>query len=451
MRGLPLLRLLVVGLGTLVVPLDSMVNVAFPAIVGHFAIPIAGIQWVVIGYVLAQSSLLLAFGRVGDMLGYRRIFLLGSAWSGVAFALCALAPSFGWLLLARVLQGIGAGLLLSCGPALATQQFPEAMRARVLGAYTMMFGLGGALGPVVAGVLVARWGWASVAGVPVPLSLLAFACAFALPARPRPAAREPFDTRGAALLSAGIGALLLALAQLHAAMAVPVLLAGAGLACLAAYGRRRPAAAPIIDPTVFRLRGFAFITLASVGLNFAGFAVLLLVPFYLARFAALSTPMAGLLLAVSPLGIVVGAPIAGRLAGLVPARMLALAGMAASAAGLAVLAGAGAVPALPLLAFAMLVQGVGMGVFQVAYFDVVTATLPLAARGVAGSLGMLTRTVGLVTGASLLMLTFQGLRAAGAAGGLGAADAFLAGFHGALLLAAAVPAALLVGARLLPR
>ena len=234
-------------------------------------------------------------------------------------------------------------------------------------------------------------------------------------------------------------------------MAVPVLLAGAGLACLAAYGRRRPAAAPIIDPTVFRLRGFAFITLASVGLNFAGFAVLLLVPFYLARFAALSTPMAGLLLAVSPLGIVVGAPIAGRLAGLVPARMLALAGMAASAAGLAVLAGAGAVPALPLLAFAMLVQGVGMGVFQVAYFDVVTATLPLAARGVAGSLGMLTRTVGLVTGASLLMLTFQGLRAAGAAGGLGAADAFLAGFHGALLLAAAVPAALLVGARLLPR
>ncbi|MBN8891687.1 MAG: MFS transporter, partial [Rhodospirillales bacterium] len=172
MRGLPLLRLLVVGLGTLVVPLDSMVNVAFPAIVGHFAIPIAGIQWVVIGYVLAQSSLLLAFGRVGDMLGYRRIFLLGSAWSGVAFALCALAPSFGWLLLARVLQGIGAGLLLSCGPALATQQFPEAMRARVLGAYTMMFGLGGALGPVVAGVLVARWGWASVYAARVPLSLL---------------------------------------------------------------------------------------------------------------------------------------------------------------------------------------------------------------------------------------------------------------------------------------
>jgi MFS family permease len=449
-RGRPLLRLAVVGLGTLVVPLDSMVNVAFPAITARFAIPIAGIQWVVICYVLAQSSLMLVFGRIGDMLGYRRIFLLGSAWSVGAFLACTLAPSFFWLLVARALQGVGAGLLLSCGPALATQLFPEAMRARVLGLYTMMFALGGALGPAAAGLLVAHWGWAAVYAVRVPMSLLAFACAWALPVFAPHARRERFDSLGAVLLSAGIAALLLALAQLRGPAAVPVLLAGCGLACLALYAGRRTAAAPIIDPGLFRLPGFAFVTLASVGLNLAGFAVLLLVPFYLARFASLSTPVAGLLLALSPLGTVLAAPLAGRLAGHVPARALMLAGMAASSLGLALLVTAGAAPPIALLAGAMLVQGLGMGAFQVAYFDVVTATLPLAARGVAGSLGMLTRTVGLVAGASVLILVFQTLREAAERHGMPASDAFLSGFHGAVLLAAVVPVALAFGLRRLP-
>lgn len=448
MRGAPLLRLLVVGLGTLVVPLDAMVNVAFPAITAHFAIPIADIQWVVIPYVLAQSSLLLAFGRIGDMLGYRRIFLLGSAWSAAALLLCALAPGYGWLLLARVLQGIGAGLLLSCGPALATQLFEERVRPRVLGLYTMMFALGGALGPAVAGLLVARWGWASVFAARVPLALLALACAWALPAAVRDGRPQALDRGGAALLSLGIGTLLLALALLRGPLAAPLLLAGFGAVCLVRYWRRPPGtAAAIIDPALFRRRGFSFITLASIGLNFSGFAVLLLVPFYLARFTSLSTPMAGLMLALSPLGIAVGAPLAGRLAGRVSPRRLVAAGILASAGGLGLLGLAGERASIPLLATAMLMQGVGMGVFQLAYFDAITATLALADRGVAGSLGMLSRTVGLVAGASVLILVFQTLLDAdpGPAG-------FLAGFRSAVLLAAAVAAALLLGlGRLAPR
>jgi MFS family permease len=448
MHGAPLLRLLIVGLGTLVVPLDSMVNVAFPAITTHFAIPIADIQWVVIPYVLAQSSLLLAFGRLGDMLGYRRIFLLGSTWSAAALLLCALAPGYGWLLLARVAQGIGAGLLLSCGPALATQLFPEAMRPRVLGLYTMMWALGGALGPVLAGLLVARWGWASVYAARVPLALLAFACAWALPADRPEHHRQPLDRSGAALLSLGIATLLLALALLHRPLAAPLLLAGVGAACLVVYWRRpHGAVAPIIDPALFRLRGFSFITLASIGLSFAGFAVLLLVPFYLARFTTVSTPVAGLLLALSPLGTALGAPLAGALANRVSPRQMVAAGALASALGLALLGLLGEQASLPLLVVAMLVQGIGAGVFQLAYFDVITATLPLSARGVAGSLGMLSRSVGLVAGASLLILVFQTLRR----GDPGPA-AFLAGFHGAVLLAAAVAAALLLGVgRLAPR
>ena len=132
----------VVGLGTLVVPFDSSVNVAFPHIVRGFDLAIPSIQWVVIAYTLTYAALTLVFGRAGDMLGYRRIFQMGNISGAVAFLLCAAAPTFGWLLGARILQGVGAALALSCGPALATSLYTEDRRAHVLGVYTMMFGIG---------------------------------------------------------------------------------------------------------------------------------------------------------------------------------------------------------------------------------------------------------------------------------------------------------------------
>src|SRR5690348_16718786 len=103
---------LVVALGTLVVPFDSSVNFAFPFITRAFGLPIPAIQWVVISYTLTYAALMLVFGRVGDMLGYRRIFLIGSLWSAVAFVHCATAQTFAMLLAARVMQGVGAALVL---------------------------------------------------------------------------------------------------------------------------------------------------------------------------------------------------------------------------------------------------------------------------------------------------------------------------------------------------
>src|SRR6202020_2390375 len=149
----------VVGLGTLVVPFDSSVNVAFPHIIRGFDLAIPAIQWVVIAYTLTYAALTLVFGRVGDMLGYRRIFQMGNVSGAVAFVLCAAAPGYGRLLGALVLQGVGAALALSCSPALATSLYPEDQRPRVLGLYTMMFGLGSVLGTILAGELVQHFGW----------------------------------------------------------------------------------------------------------------------------------------------------------------------------------------------------------------------------------------------------------------------------------------------------
>ena len=132
------LRLVLIGLGTSVVPLDSAVNIAFPDITRSFGLPIEMIQWVVICYVLTHASLMLACGRLGDVFGYGRVFRAGLLWNALAFICCAAAPSYGWLLFCRFLQGIGAALILSCAPALVTGMFAEERRSRALGIFPIL-------------------------------------------------------------------------------------------------------------------------------------------------------------------------------------------------------------------------------------------------------------------------------------------------------------------------
>ncbi len=431
----------VVGLGTLVVPFDSSVNVAFPYIIRGFDLAIPAIQWVVIAYTLTYAALTLVFGRVGDILGYRRIFQMGNLSGALAFVLCAAAPDYAWLLGARVLQGVGAALALSCGPALATSLYPEDQRPRVLGLYTMMFGIGSVLGTILAGALVQQFGWRSVFWFRAPIALLAFSLTWSLP-RGTPSGQQRFDGPGAALLVLAITALLLTLNQLRALEQSPwgCLAAGAvTIVATAGFIRRETSTAqPIIDLRLFRDRDFALVTAAHAALNLAGFSIMLLVPFYLDRLGGLSVPAGGLVLASSPAGIMLAGPIAGRLAHAISPRRMALIGASIAAAAQISIALADAPANVPVLAASMFSQGIGLGLFQVACFDISTAVIPRQDRGVAGSLVMMTRTVGVVTAATVLMLIFQTVRAGHI--GLGEPDgvAFLAGFHAAFWVAATV-------------
>jgi MFS family permease len=443
----PAAGLLVIGAGTLVVPLDSAVNVAFPAINRAFNLPIPAIQWIVISYTLTYAALMLVFGRIGDMLGYRRIFLLGAGWSVAAFILCALAGSFPLLLAARTLQGVGAAMILSCGPALATSLYPEASRTRVLGIYTMMIGAGSAIGPPLAGLLVQQWGWESVFWFRAPLALVAFLAGWRLPRGVRRRTGERFDIAGAVLLVLAISFTLLTLNQLRGRESLATLVVAALIAVLAAAGfivRERHARHPIIALHYFRGFDFSLANGAHSALNLAAFSILLLMPFYFDRFGGLAVSVIGVLLGISNIGVMVASPIAGRMAARHSPRRIALAGAAAMAVGQLVLRTAGAAPDIPFLAAGMLVQGAGLGLFQVAYFDICTATIPREDRGVAGSLVMVTRTLGVVTGATVLMLVFESLRDQAAAGGASSVDSFLAGFHAAFSFSAALPCLVLL-------
>jgi len=419
-----------IGLGTAATQLDTSVNIAFPAITRGFDLSIGDIQWVVISYVLTYASLLLALGRIGDTIGHALVFRIGLIWSTVTLLLVGWSPSFGAMLAFRCLQGIGAALVLSCGVALVTSLYGEERRSRALGIYTMMLSLGLMLGPLLGGALTAAWDWPAVFWFRAPIAAAALLLLRGMPASAQRHAADRFDILGGVALVVGLVTMLLAINRIRELSAIAfALLSAAGFAAF--IFRESRAARPIISVEILKTPGFALLNLVSVLTNLAAFSVWLLVPYFLARVPDYGLTESGIILATAAAGAVLAAPIGGRIAGRhVRPDHLAIAGAVAIGGGLLLL-GAWTEQTPTILRIAGLtVQGVGLGLFQLAYSDIVTAALPLADRGVAGSLVLLTRTLGTVTAASVVLLVFGILNAA-----YGFLQAFQTTFQLAALLA----------------
>lgn len=431
-----------IGLGTATTQLDTAVNIAFPAITRGFDLGIGDIQWVVICYVLAYASLLLALGRIGDTIGHAVVYRTGLICSAVAFLLVGYAPSYGAMLVFRCLQGVGAALVLSCGAALVTGLYGEERRSRALGIYTMMMAVGLMLGPLLGGVLVAAWDWPAVFWFRIPIAIAALLLLRGLPASQPRAASDPFDIPGGIALALGLVTMLMAFNRIRELSAVWLGLLSA-LSFAGFVFRQSGAARPIIDFAVFRLPGFAALNLVSVLANLAAFSVWLLVPYYLTRVSGYSLGESGAILASGAAGAVLAAPIGGRLIGRrISAERLALAGTTAIGAGLVLLSAWSEQTPTALRVAGLVVQGIGLGLFQLAYTDIVTAALPLGDRGVAGSLALLTRTLGTVAAASIVLMVFEILHAQH-----GFFDAFHRTFQLAALLAFACAGLLALSSR----
>lgn len=431
-----------IGLGTAAIHLDTSVNIAFPAITRGFALAIGDIQWVVICYVLTYASLLLVLGRVGDSVGHALVFRIGLACTAIGLLLVACAPSYGAMLLFRCLQGIGAALVLSCGAALVISLYGEERRSRALGIYTMMQSLGLMIGPLVGGALTAAWDWPAVFWFRIPIALAALLLLRGMPASPPRQASDRLDLQGGIALVAGLVTMLLAINRVREFSAIWFALASAG-AFAAFIFRESRAERPIIAVGLLRQAGFALLNLVSVLTNLAAFSVWLLVAYFLARIPGTSLAEGGAILATAAAGAVLAAPIGGRIVGrYISARWLTISGAVVIGAGLLWISTWTEQTPTMLRIAALFLQGIGSGLFQLGYSDTVTAALPLRDRGVAGSLVLLTRTMGTVTAASVVWMVFGILNT-----GHGFIAAFQQTFQVAALLAFAAAALLAVSPR----
>jgi len=305
--------------------------------------------------------------------------------------------------------------------------------------------LGSATGPLIGGALVAQWGWPGVFWFRAPIALTSLLFLRGLPQRAGAGRDQRFDILGVVLLAFGLASLLLALnalPRLRDGDYLAFLLIPAAAVSLSAFvwweGR---SAQPIVRVELFRDTRFAIVNLASALMYMVTFSVLLFAPYFLVRYTALPLPLAGAVLATGFVTMAAASPLAGALIARLGADRVAPLGAVTTGAGLFLIGSwqPDTAPLVMLLALGL--HGLGIGFFQVAYMEIVIAASPLAQRGVAGSLSMLTRTIGTVTGAAVLTLGFQAIQSAASGDGAAEAQAFITAFHAMFRIAGITAAA----------
>lgn len=417
--------LLALGLSTLLPMLaGSMANMALPALGQAFAVPFASLRWVLVAYLLGLTSLTLVAGRLGDRFGRRRLLLWGLVLFALASLLCALAPGsgwlgFGWLLAARILQGMGAACMLALALALMGQLVPPARRGRAMGLLGTLSACGTALGPSFGGLLIDPLGWQAPFLLLVPLGLLALVAALIGLPEDEPGRKDEGINPGSllALLTAlfcyGV---LLSVGGGHLLWLLPI----AVLAAAIFVRSERNASTPLLPLALLHEPALRGGLLGSALVASVMVLTLLIGPFYLRGVFGLSLTEVGLWISGGPLlAACTGLP-AGWLVDRIGSTLVVRLGL-----GIMLIATLGLVaspiswgPLGYLLPILLLTTGYAL--FQTANNSAVVGAASEQHRGAVAGLLTLSRNLGQLTGAAGLGGLFAALVGGGNLGGAGA-------------------------------
>ena len=400
------------SLSTLLASLGaSVATVGLPAIAQGFDASFQAVQWVVLAYLLAITTLIVSVGRLGDLLGRRRLLLAGIALFTLASALCGLAPAL-WLLIAgRALQGLGAAIMMTLTLALVGETAGKDKTGRAMGLLGTLSAVGTALGPSLGGALTSEFGWQAIFLVKVPFGLLALLLAWrALPSGPAvdTVEKNRFDIMGTVLLATALATYVLATThgRGHLDGANVALLAMAILSAGWFIRSQARTASPLIPLPLLGDRLLVSGLATSALVATVMMATLLVGPFYLSIALGLPTAWVGLAMAAGPaVAALAGVP-AGRLADRFGAGAIRLAGLSIMALGCMTLALLS--PALGTGGYVgtIMMTTLGYALFQTANNAAVMAGIPAQRRGVTAGLLNLSRNLGFLTGASVLGAVF---------------------------------------------
>ncbi len=398
----------------------SIANIGLPAIGIALVASFRDVQWVVLAYLLVITCLTVSAGRLGDLIGRRRLLLWGIALFALASLLCALAPTLSLLIAARALQGLGAAVMMALAMALVGATVPKNQTGRAMGLLGTMSAVGTTLGPVLGGVLIARFGWPSIFVIKLPLALLAWYMVQRClpPDYSRSAATVPprFDHVGTVLLVAALGAYALAMTR-DVGYTNLVLLSAAIVLAWLFVRFELTAPAPLLQLAMLRAPVLRAGLASNVLMSTVLMATLVVGPFYLAGGLGLGIGWVGAVMAAGPLTAAVCGVPAGRMVDRAGTRSAMMAGL---------LGTCGACLALALIPPTLGVAGycvplvfltASYSLFQAANNTAVMGDIAADQRGVVSGLLSVSRNLGLITGASLMGAIFA----------LGAGDVAVAG------------------------
>ncbi len=413
------------------------------------------LQWVVDAYILVVASLLVAGGVIGDRRGRRLTFLTGLALFAAGSLGCALAPSIPWLLTARVVQALGPVLVLPASLAIVSAIFPDpAARAKAIGFWGAGSGLGVAAGPTVGGIVVDAFGWRGVFAMNVPLAVLLFVLALRSIPHLRPTqAPARFDVGGAATLTLGVAAVAYAIIEgriegwASAHVAVSSAVAVAALTGFAHVERRHPA--PLVDLALLGRRPFLAANLGAAALSFAMFGMTVFLSGFFQQIQGRSPTEAGFCLLPFGLGIVVLAPISGRITAAVGARRPMVGGLAMASLAMLTLLSIGPDSSVASLAWRLGLLGASIGLTLPSMTVTAVTSVDVDRAGMAAAIHNAGRQLGQTLGVAVvgaIVLAGTGAAADGGRRLAGAeAAAWIDGLHTAIVVCAALLVASAVG------
>jgi len=386
-------------------------NVALEAIAADLDASFTDMQWVLSCYSLVLAVFQLTAGALADRFGRKRLFVGGLSLFTFASALCALAPSSGLLIAARVVQGLGAAIVFPSSLALLAQEFEGAQRGRAIGIWGAVIGLAFAAGPLVGGVLVEAFGWHAIfaLGVVLGVPTIAFAVRYVRESRdPNP---KPVDWPGVVTLSLGLFLIVFAVLRGNALgwTSAPVLaLVAVGVVSLGGFiAVELRVAVPMLDLGLFRNRTFLGATIIVTSLSAGSFGAFVYLSLFMLDVRQGTPVEVGLWLA--PLAVVsfVVSLGAGRLSEWVPLRGALAAGMALTAGGLVLLTGLDAESTWTALLAGLVVVGAGIGLANPLVTFTHLGVLPPAQGGLASGINNTARQLGLAIGIAVLGALLQ--------------------------------------------
>jgi len=400
----------VTTIGALMASIDStIVILALPQMMEKLHADLVHMIWVIMGYILVSTVLLLTFGRIADMFGRVRLYNIGFVVFTAGSALCGLAGTANHLIAARLVQGAGAALMMVNSPAIITEVFPPHERGRALGINGITFAIGGIAGPLLGGLILSVADWRWVFYINVPIGLIGIVWGYlALKEKSARRREERFDFPGAVMFSLGLVSLLFALTmgiELSWTSAPILSLFGLFVVMLVAFlAWERRAARPVLDLSLFRNRVYSFSVLSAMLQALAMFAMNFLIVFYLQAVRGYDPLTAALLLI--PLSIVsaVVGPLSGLLADHIGARGPATAGLILQAAALVwFIATLTPTTSYASIVVGLVLVGVGGGLFWSPNTSAAMNGAPRDRLGIASAALATLRQTGMVTSFALAL------------------------------------------------